>query len=108
MINPLHKTDEFTRPLAKAGQISVGFFCKGSVSLREMGDAWRKSAEVRTKRDTRMTFGAINIDREHPHSILLTPHDAGVIRDSVDNESYSTRKELKGGDLPLIHRLSTR
>ena len=89
--------------MAKAGQNSVSFFGKGSVSLREMGDARRKIAEVRTKRDTRMTFGAINIDREHPHSILLTPHDTGVIRDSVDNESYSPEKELR----KAIHRLST-
>ena len=40
----------FARPLAKAGQISVGFFGKGSVSLREMGEARREIAEVRKGR----------------------------------------------------------
>ena len=48
-------------------------------------------------------YREIDIDREHPHSILLTPHDTGVIRDSVDNESYSPEKELR----KAIHRLST-
>ncbi len=44
-------------------------FGKGSVSLREMGEARREIAEVRTKRDTRIKFGAMDIDREHPNNI---------------------------------------
>ena len=47
----------------------IDSFGKGSVSLREMGEARREIAEVRTKRDTRMTFGAMDIDRAHPNSI---------------------------------------
>ena len=69
----------FARPLAKAGQISVGFFGKGSVSLWGNGGC---SAGNRRGRDK----------KEDPNNIRLTPHDAGVIGDPAGNGHRRTRR----------------